>query len=198
MTPMNRFAALCSLAMVFSAAAPSASAVLFDVDARINSSTGGTGVATIALTAGDSFTVTASVTDLWSAGALPRWSNADGLIASLVATGSDDSGQAAGTVIGSVFTLWTQAGFTAPFGSLVGRIGSSYLLLGTSFAGVAPESGVLQLFYWDQNNSDNTGRITADVSIPATGVPDSGGISLLVIGGLAMLACRRLARRTAV
>src|SRR5262245_60758939 len=93
------------------------------VDAFANSSSGGSGEATgVVLTAGQAFTVTVALNDLWSAGALPRWSNADGLIVPLVATGSDESGETAGTVIGSIFPLWTQDGFTAPYGSLVGQI----------------------------------------------------------------------------
>ena len=74
----------------------SARAVTVDVFAQANSSTGGAGALTgISLTFGQAFTVSAGLTDLWNAGPLPRWSNADGLIAPLLATGSDDSGQLA-------------------------------------------------------------------------------------------------------
>src|SRR5262245_57756584 len=96
-----------------------ASATPFVVDAKLNSTTGGTGAATLVFTAGDAFSVFVDPTDLWNAGALPRWSNADGIDGpDLIATGSDDSGQLAGTVIGSdIFGDWTQGGLTAPFGS---------------------------------------------------------------------------------
>ena len=110
---MNRIHAFFATLAVFlvGLSAPSY-AVVVSVDAYANSTSGGTGVATISLTAGQQFTVTASPTDLWSAGALPRWSNADGLTgADLHATGTDDSGQSAGTIIGpGNFGLWTQNG----------------------------------------------------------------------------------------
>src|SRR6478736_6116384 len=64
-----------------------ASAVVVDVFAFGNSSSGGVPVATVPLTAGQTFTVSASPTDLWTAGDNPRWSNADGLIVDLFATG---------------------------------------------------------------------------------------------------------------
>lgn len=173
-------------------AAASANASLFDVYAQANSSSGGTGVTTIALTAGQPFTVSVDPTDLWSAGSLPRWSNADGLVADLYATGTDDSLLPAGTHIGVPFGLWTQNSFTAPHGSLVGVIGGVHVLLGTSYAGVAPASGTLDLFYWDANNGDNSEKITARVS---TNVPDGGhGLSLLGGAVLALGAIRRLRR----
>ena len=99
-----------------------ASATPFVVDAFLNSSTGGTGAATLFFNAGDAFAVSVDPTDLWNAGDLPRWSNANGIDGpDLIATGSDDSGYPALTVIGSdIFGDWTQGGLTAPFGSLVG------------------------------------------------------------------------------
>jgi hypothetical protein len=122
--------AFASMAVV----APAQAAVII-VDARGNSSTGGTGANTgLALTAGQTFTVTSSTTDLWNAGPLPRWSNANGLIGDLFATGSDESGAAAGTLIGEAFPLWNQFGITAPYGSLVGEIGGVYQLLGNPTA----------------------------------------------------------------
>ena len=77
----------------------SAHAANYDVYAYNNSS-GGTGVTTISLAAGQSFTVTANPNDLWSAGALPRFSNANGLTGNLYASAADDSGQSVGTLIG--------------------------------------------------------------------------------------------------
>ena len=66
-----------------------AHALSFAVDALSNSSSGGTGLDTgIVLAAGEAFSVTAGVDDLWSAGALPRWSNADGLVGDRFATGA--------------------------------------------------------------------------------------------------------------
>src|ERR1700709_1679307 len=97
----------------------SASAVT--VDALENSSSGGVGKITgTLLTAGEAFSVTVASNDLWNAGALPRWSDANGLTGNRFATGSDESGQAAGTQIGQDFGTWSQNSFSAPYGSLVG------------------------------------------------------------------------------
>lgn len=177
-----------SLLAVILVSAPALRAASYDVFAQGNSSSGGVGLPTLFLNAGQAFQTSASATDLWSAGALPRWSNADGLVADLFATGTDESGLPAGTQIGSAFALWTQHGFTAPYGALVGQIGSNYILLGTSFAGTALTAGLLQLWYWDSNNGDNSEKITVTVS---TGVPDGGGSVLLLLAGLALCGMRR-------
>jgi len=150
-----------------------------------NSSSGGTGASTgISLAAGQSFSVTVDPDDLWNAGALPRWSNADGLVGDLFATGSDESGESAGTKIGQDFGLWTQFGLSAPFGSLVGELTGTYFLIGTSFSAPAPAAGPLNLYYWDSNNGDNTESVvaeisTVDVPVPATTV-------LIALGMLAL------------
>ena len=165
---------------------------VFNVDAFADSWNSGAGAGLdtgIALTAGQAFTVSAGADDLWSAGALPRWSNANGLTGNLVATGSDESGQAAGTLIGQSFGLFD--GFY--YGELVGQIGSgAYFAIGTSFAGAANASGDLKLFYWDSNFGDNSGSVAADVSV----VPEPGSVALMlaglgIVGGLA----RRRARQ---
>jgi hypothetical protein len=168
-----------------------AAAIPFVVQALGNSSSGGVGAPTIPLVGGQSFTTTASTTDLWSAGDLPRWSNADGLIANRFATGSDESGQPAGTLIGANFGLWTQNSLSAPFGSLVGELGGIYQLLGTSFSGPAWASGILNLYYWDSNNADNTQFITVDVSAVPARVPEPGTLSILGLGLLGAGALRR-------
>lgn len=179
-------AAICGLLM-----APLSQAATFDVYAKVNSSTGGTGVDTLTFSLGDWFSVSADPGDLWSAGALPRWSNADGLIGDLFATGSDESGQPAGTLIGQNYGPYTKDGFTAPYGALVGRIGgSNYFLIGTSFSGQANASGVLKLFYWDENSFDNADHIAVTV----TAVPEPGALAMLLAGfGLmgVMMARRR-------
>lgn len=173
------------------AAAP-AHSVIITVFAKGNSSTGGTGANSITLAAGEKFTVSVDPNDLWSAGALPRYSNADGLVGKLYATGSDESGQAAGVLIGKDYGTWTQNGFTAPFGALVGKIGSSYILLGDSYAGAAPEAGVLKLYYWDCNKSDNFGSIRADVS-PAVPEPSTVALMLAGFGLVGWISRKRLA-----
>jgi len=179
-----------------SASAANSALIEFNVDAQTHASStdtgaNGTGLSTgIIFNVGDMITGSASTTDLWSAGPLPRWSNADGLVADLFATGSDESGEAAGTKIGKDWGLWTQNGFSAPYGSLVGAIGSSYYLLGTSFNLTATEAGELLLFYWDSKlASDNSESIAVSIDdLSAVPVPaavwlfGSGLVGLFGIG----------------
>lgn len=174
--------------------AGAANAATFVVDALGNSSTGGVPLATLNLAAGQVITVTASTNDLWSAGALPRLSDANGLIVNRIAAPTDDSGPRDGTTqITAVFPLWTQDGFTAPFASLVGRVGTQYQLLGTTFTGSFASAGTLQLFFWDQNNGDNTGDISVNITTASAGaVPEPGTWALFLFGfGAAGVALRR-------
>jgi PEP-CTERM motif len=170
----------------------------FDVYALANSTSGtGVGLDTgLGFTAGDVFTVTVALDDLWNAGALPRWSNADGLTVDLFATGSDDSGEAAGTHIGTPFPNHLQNGLSLPFGSLVGSIDGTFFLLGTSFSGPAPATGNLLLYYWDSNNSDNTEFVTAYVDPDPRSVPEPSTLFLLSAGAM-LFGLRRLRRRPA-
>jgi hypothetical protein len=178
-------------------AAP-ALATTFTVDAIANSSTGGTGLNTINLTAGQGFTVTANPLDLWSAGNLPRWSNANGLIQDLFATGTDESGESPGTQIGAAFVLYTQGTLTAPYGALVGQIDSgAFFLIGTSFSGVAATSGTLKLFFWDENNGENANSIVADVTAAETPVPAALPLFATGLGALGLLGWRRKRKQAA-
>lgn len=190
---MRKLAILLAGCALGAATAP-AMAADFVVDAYNNSSSGGSAVNTgMNFTAGSFFDVFVSLDDLWSAGALPRWSDANGLDGDLFATGSDESGELAGTQIGASFGLHNQDGFSAPFGALVGRINGQYQILGTSFSGPAWATGTLELMYWDSNFGDNEGRITASVN-PAVPEPASWA---LMIGGLGLVGAT-LRRRAAV
>lgn len=161
------------------------------VAAQVNSSSGGSGGHTgVFFNTGDYFTATAAVDDLWNAGARPRWSNADGLVANLYATGSDDSGYAAGTLIGQNFGTWTQHGLTAAYGSLVGSIGGQYFLMGTNYAGHAVGTGELLLWYWDSNNGDNSEHISVTISSVAS-VSEPEIITLLSVGIIGLILSRR-------
>lgn len=186
------FRILLGAALLWFSAAPQAA--LVQVDALANSSTGGAGKDTgLVLALNQLFSVTVDPLDLWSAGALPRWSNANGIDGpDLIATGSDESLQPVGTIIGrDIFGDWTQGGLTAPYGSLVGRIGAGdFFFVGTSFVGPANAAGTLFLFYWDSLNSDNTQFITADVQA----VPVPAAVWLL---GSALLGVSLVGRRRA-
>jgi hypothetical protein len=178
------------------ALATGAHAAIFGVDALTHSSNSGagTGLSTIGLTTGDLLTVDADPDDLWSAGALPRWSNADGLTGNRFATGTDESGQPAGTLIGADFGTLVISGFGAPYGSLVGQIGAgpgSYRLLGTHFSGAAWATGTLVLYYWDTFTADNTGRVLVDVNSGAVPEPQAWALMILGFGTAGALLRRR-------
>ena len=193
---------LIGLATVLALSFPMQSmATVVQVKALENSTTGGVGATVpLSFTVGDSFTVSVNLLDLWNSGDLPRWSNANGQQApDLLATGAadtngDNPGVAAGTVIGGGgFGNWSQGGLVAPFGTLVGAWDTSpstFFTIGTSFAGLAAGS-VLSLYYFDSNNSDNTGSILADVNLAAVPEPETYGMMLVGIGMMGFMVRRR-------
>ena len=184
---MKAYAALAGVVASLTLTA-TASAADYIVDALANSanSGAGTGLATISLTSGQTFTSSAALDDLWSAGALPRWSNANGLTGATFATGADESGEPIGTLIGDDFGLLTINGFSAPYGSLVGQIGTgpgSYRLLGTGFAGAAWDTGVLTLYYWDTFTPDNSGSVKVSITSGTGGaVPEPASWAMMITG----------------
>jgi hypothetical protein len=172
-------------------------AAVYEVKAYDNSTSGGAGVAVAAFNVGDAFTVSVNPLDLWNAGALPRWSNADGLTGNLFATGGADTNGdlpsgTPGVQIGQSFGTWSQGGLVAPYGALVGAwdtTPSNYFLIGTNFAGVATAStSNLKLYYFDSNFGDNTGSILVNV----TAVPEPETYAMLLAGlGLIGFMSRR-------
>ena len=172
--------------------AESAQAATFTVDAALNSASGGVGLNTdLFFEAGDSLQVTVDVDDLWSAGSLPRWSNADGLDGDFFATGTDESGRPAGTKIGRSFGSLVRNGLSAPFGSLVGEIAGNYFFLGTDFDGTAPETGILNLYDWDINTRDNSGQVSVTVAETKTTPEPTSAVAFLAVGAMAMGFARR-------
>lgn len=198
MRKLSIFAAATATALSF---ATPASAVTILVDAKGNSSSGGTAVATgLTVAAGDAISVLQRLGDLWSAGALPRYSDGNGLTGDRFSTPGDDSGQPLFTQIGQDFGLYSQGNLSAAYGSLVGVIGGQYFLLGSNNAPViSPYSGALSLVYWDSNEFDNFGDITFDITAAATAVPEPATWAMMVAAfGLVGFAMRRrVARVTA-
>lgn len=124
----------------------------FVVKAKENSSTAGTPLVTgISVAPGDLLTISVPADDTWSAGAANRTSNANGL----------------GNPLGGNFGTHTQGPFEFLFGSLVGTLdgGKSYFAVGTRLEMTILVKGRLGLVYWDVNNVDNTGSITATVEV---------------------------------
>jgi PEP-CTERM motif len=191
---MTAFKFLVSTAIGLAFAASPGFAATFVVKAFDHSVNGGGGTPLstgIALTTGQALTVSSSTNDLWSAGALPRFSDANGLTGVRLANALDDSGQPVGTQIGANFGLPSFNGFTAPFGALVGRIGGVYQLVGANFSGPAWNTGTLELFYWDSNKGDNFGEISFNISA----APEPASWALMIAGfGLAGAAIRRRTR----
>ncbi len=162
-----------------------AHAVVVDVFAKANSSTGGYGAITgLNVSIGDRLVVNADVNDCWSAGASPRTSNADGLNGGPFCEPN------------GAFPQWTQAGVTANYGTLMGKIGAlNFFAIGTAFDQVMAEAGNLLLYYWDSNAGDNSGsvQVTARL-IPGQGtqLPEPGIIGMVIMGfGLLLYRKRR-------
>jgi PEP-CTERM motif-containing protein len=71
----------------------------------------------------------------------------------------------------------------------------NFFLIGTSFSGVAPAGGGdLLLWFFDQNNSDNTEHITATVTTDSVGgVPEPSTWAMMILGffGIGFVAHRK-------
>jgi hypothetical protein len=183
-------------------ASVAAQAITVEVFANENSVSGGVGAFALNLAAGETFAVSVSPDDLWNAGAVPRWSNANGLVSNLEATASTDPqalaypGVTIGGTIGGNFGSVFLQGLSAPYGALVGRIGSGdYFFVGTSYSGVASTDGELNLYYWDANRSDNTGSVV--VTVQTAAVPEAGTL-LMSLAGLSVIGLLTAGRRAGV
>lgn len=123
----------------------------FEVKAKENSLSGGVPLQTgITVSIGDLLTINVSPNDTWSAGDDNNLtSNANGL----------------GNPLGGDFPLITKNGFSFLNGSLVGSLddGKTFFPVGTRLELTILVPGQLSLFYWDQNNHDNSGSVTATV-----------------------------------
>ncbi|HOY86680.1 MAG TPA: FxDxF family PEP-CTERM protein [Methylotenera sp.] len=173
-------------------------AATYTVDAKFNSTTDGAGVIVASFNVGDTFSISVDTKDLWNAGALPRWSNANGLTGNLFATGAVDTNGdlpsgTPGTQIGQLFSNWSQGGLVAPYGALVGAwdtTPSNFFLIGTGFTGTAAAGTTnLRLFYFDENNGDNSGSIS--VNITAVPEPETYAMLLAGLGMIGFMARRR-------
>jgi hypothetical protein len=122
------------------------------VKAKQNSVSGGVPMDTgIVVKPGQLLTISVSPDDTWSAGAANRTSNANGL----------------GNPLGGNFGTFTKNGSNFLYGCLVGSFdgGATYFAVGTRLEMTILGPGKLSLFYWDVNNVDNTGEVTATVAL---------------------------------
>lgn len=181
--------------LVVAAAALPVQAATVVVQAQANSITGGTAVVFGPVASGQTLTVSSSTNDLWSAGPPFRISDANGLVGDRYAVAGDDSGASPGTQIGANYGTFSIGTFSAPYGALVGRIGSTYQLLGANFSGPAWGSGNLELFYWDGFSGDNFGEITFNIAA----VPEPSTWALAILGfGVVGAGLRRQRKQRAV
>jgi len=181
---LKRFLSACLVISGFAVGTPALSApISVDIFAMGNSSSGGANLDTgLDLVAGDRLVSTVDPDDCWSAGAANRISNANGLdgLSPLPCQPTGD------------FGFHSQDGETFRFGALVGRIGAGdWFLLGTDYDAVVSATGRLFLVYWDQNNGDNTGFVTATIDVNPLAVPTPGTPLLLGIALIALGASRR-------
>jgi hypothetical protein len=128
-------------------------AAQFVVKAKENSVSGGVGLVTgITVTKGQLLTIGVAQDDKWSAGAADRESNANGL----------------SNPFGGNYGVFTKGPFSFFYGSLIGSLdeGKTYFAVGTRMEmSILFPTGRLLLYYWDSNNADNTGSITATVAV---------------------------------
>lgn len=80
------------------------------------------------------------------------------------------------------------------FYSLIGRVGDgSYFKIGSSYEGTADAAGTLFLAYLDTDSSNNSGFVTAVVSLPVP-EPETYALMLGGLGILGVVARRRVGK----
>lgn len=125
----------------------------FEVKAKENSVSGGSPMVTgVSVTKGQLLTISVSPDDKWSAGVADRESNANGL----------------SNPFGGDYGVFTLNNFSFLYGSLVGSLdgGKTFFAVGTRMEmSILIPAGRLTLYYWDVNNADNTGSVTATVAL---------------------------------
>ena len=125
----------------------------FVVKAKENSVSGGTGLVTgVTVKKGQLLTITVPADDKWRAGAADRESNANGL----------------SNPFGGNYGVFTKGPFSFFYGALIGSLdeGKTFFPVGTRMEmSIVNDGGRLLLYYWDVNNADNSGEITATVDL---------------------------------
>jgi len=133
----------------------------------------------LSVSPGQTWIIGADPLDMWRAGedfvGGVREGNADGL----------------GNPYGDDFGFYTYGGSSFRFGTLVGQIDNgSFFEVGTSFDEVVSQTGNLKLLYWDSYYWDNSGYVTATITV----VPVPGALLLAGLGTATLGWLRR--RRT--
>ncbi|WP_089720933.1 hypothetical protein [Candidatus Entotheonella palauensis] len=123
------------------------------VEAQANSTTGGHLLDTgMEVKTGQTLRVRALFNDTWSADSGGRISNANGL----------------GNPKGETFGLYTANGFSFLYGCLVGSLdgGKTMFPVGTEMIMQnLGATGTLSLGYWDSDHSNNSGSVSAEVTV---------------------------------
>jgi hypothetical protein len=143
------------------------------VNAKANSVSGGTGVDAFLLSAGESFSVTAS----------GIWQNDPSIS---YVSGPD----------GHPSQTFTLGSYTFDIGTLVGELDGTFFKVGSSYSGVTSTGGELALFYWDSDAFNNLGFVQAIVTgTPAVSpVPEPANLALmgLALGAFALTSRRKV------
>ena len=136
------------------------------------------------LTIGQTFTVSSSANDLWSAGDLPRYSDGSGLspVFALRAlrTTADNPSEPRSARIGGFGPNTPSTRLSAAWSAK----SRDLFLIGANYTGQAIASGALSLYYWDSNKAttlDPSPLMSAAVPGPIVGAGLPGLVMALVV-----------------